>query len=78
MYKSDLRLVPVRDELSAGKYRRAVKQFLDSGETEIAVEGKQCLQATYVGLRRAVSEMGLREALAVHRRKGQAILERVG
>lgn len=78
MYASDLKLVPVKDMNAASKYRVAVQAFLDSGEPEIAVEGRQSLQTTYVGLRRAVSDMGLGGELTVHRRKGQAILERVG
>ena len=78
MYKSDLKLVPVRDDDAGSKYRSAVRMFLESGKTETAVEeaGVQT-QAIYVGLRRAVSDMELHDVLAARRRKGQAILERV-
>jgi len=77
MYVSDLKLVPVREVSAGSKYRSAIKQFLDSGEPEIAVEGKQSLQTTYVGLRRAMRDMGLGTVLTVQRKKGQAILRRV-
>ena len=78
MYNSDLRLTPVNSEMPAlSMYRRVVQQFLDSGEAVTAVEGRQSLQTIYVGLRRAVSDMGLSEALAVRRCKGQAILKRL-
>lgn len=79
MYKNNIRLVPIRDEGNSSKYRDTVRSFLESGKTEVAVEEDEVeTQATYVGLRRAVKEMGLRHVLAAHRRKGQAILERVG
>ena len=79
MYKNNLKLVPIRDDDTVSKYRSTVREFLKSGKTETAVEEADVdTQATYMGLRKAVSAMGLRDVLVARKRKGQAILERVG
>ena len=79
MTKSNLTLRPVTRKFTEhrGKHSRLIRQFLESGETELDV-GYDNLTNDYMGLRKAVANMGLRNMVQVRRQDGEIHLFRLG
>ena len=81
MMNCDLKLTPVKRKFTVGvprgKYPRIIRQFLASGESELNVEAPD-LQNAYLGLRGAVSNMGLKGRVYVKRQEGELHLIRMG
>lgn len=60
-----------------GKHSRLINQFMESGETELDVNYDN-LTNDYMGLRKAVVRMGLRDTVQVRRQDGEIHLFRLG
>ena len=78
MVNSDVKLVPIKRKFSStprGKYPRLIRQFLASGEAEIGVTAEN-MELAYLGLRSAVSNMGLKGRVYVQRQDGEVHLIR--
>lgn len=82
MTNSNLSLKPIKHKFNnapRGKYPRLIREFLASGETELGVAYEDGdLQNTYMGLRGAISNMGLRGKVTARRRDGEIHLIRMG
>lgn len=81
MILSNLTLKPATRRFGAeprGKYPRLIRQFLNSNEEEMMVEAPAELQTVYLGLRSAVSSMGLKGTVEVRRQDGEVHLIRMG
>ena len=84
MISSNLVLKPVTRKFTnhRGKYPRLIREFLASSENELEVcvtdSDSNATQNTYMGLRTAVSSMGLRNKVAVCRQDGEIHLIKVG
>ena len=81
MSNNKLQLVPVTRKFTnntpKGKYPRMVRQFWASGEQEMNVLADDLVNA-YMGLRAAVSNLGLRNRVYVQRQDGEVHLIRLG
>ena len=76
-----LTLTPVKqkfqDRTQRGMYARTIRQFLASGEDELNVAA-QDMHNAYLGLRAAVSNMGLKGRVYVQQQSGEVHLIRRG
>ena len=84
MTNSNLTLRPVTRQFTnhRGKYPRLIREFLDSKESELEVcatdNNALETQNTYMGLRTAISSMGLRGKVSVSRQYGEVHLIKLG
>ena len=78
MNKSNLSLLPLTQKFTEhrGKYSRLVREFMESGEDELPVKYEDIVN-NYMGLRRAISEMGLGNMVKVRRQDGEIHLFRL-
>jgi len=79
MEKSNLTLLPLTRKFTEhrGKYTRLIRQFIESGEEELPVRYDDMVN-NYMGLRRAISDMGLCNMVKVRRQDGEIHLFRLG
>lgn len=81
MTNSNLSLRPIQRKFSnapRGKYPNLVRQFIASGEAELDVGYDGDIQNTYMGLRNAISNMGLRGKVVARRQDKEIHLIRMG
>ena len=79
MRQSTMRLTPATHKFTVGAprgmYPRMIRAFLNSGESEMNVEAES-KDLAYLGLRGAVSNMGLKGRVYVKRQDGEVHLIR--